>query len=450
MFNKILIANRGEIAVRIIRACHEMGIGTVAIYSEADKDSLHVKLADEAICVGPASPVKSYLNIPTIIAAAEISGAEAIHPGYGFLSENDYFSEVCQSNHITFIGASPENIRLMGNKSQAKSTMKKFNVPCIPGSNGIISNEKTLRKVANEIGFPVIIKASAGGGGKGMRVVESEETLMENYKLARAEAKSAFGNQDVYLEKLIEEPRHVEIQILSDKNGQAVHLGERDCSIQRRHQKLIEESPSPILTEALRKKMGEASINAAKGIQYQGAGTIEFLVDKHHNFYFMEMNTRVQVEHPVTEIVTGIDIIKEQIHIAATGECKLQQKDINLTGHAIELRINAENPYKNFAPCPGEIQLFLPPGGLGIRFDSHIYPGYRIPPHYDSLLGKLIVWGKNRSEAIARAKRALYEFVFEGIDTTIPFHEAVLNDPNFISGKFDTGFIDTFMNDFNR
>ena len=448
MFKKILIANRGEIAIRVIRACYEMGIETVAIYSEADKNSLHVKLADEAICVGPPIPTESYLNIPRIIAAAEITGAEAIHPGYGFLSENDYFSEVCQSNNIKFIGASPENIRLMGNKSRAKETMKKYNVPCIPGSDSIITNETDLRKIATEMGYSVMIKASAGGGGKGMRIVTKEDELMENFKMARAEAKSAFGNQDVYLEKFIEEPRHVEIQILSDSNGNAIHLGERDCSVQRRHQKLIEESPSPILTDDLRSKMGEAAINAAQGIKYQGAGTVEFLVDKHHNFYFMEMNTRVQVEHPVTEKVTGIDIIKEQIHIAATNECRLKQNDIKLNGHAIEFRINAEDPYRNFAPCPGEIKLFLPPGGIGIRVDSHVYPGYKIPPNYDSLLAKLIVWGKDREEAIARAKRSLDEFVFEGINTTIPFHEAVLNNDKFISGHFDTGFCDNFMDEF--
>lgn len=445
MFKKILIANRGEIAVRVIRACKEMGISSVAIYSEVDRESLHVKLADEAICVGPAAPADSYLNIPAIIAAAEVTGAEAIHPGYGFLAENDYFSEVCHANNIVFIGATPENIRLMGNKSEAKKTMKRFKVPCVPGSDGLVSSEAELEKLIPAIGFPLIIKASAGGGGKGMRVVESQTELKKAYNMAVSEAKSAFGNGDVYVEKFIEGPRHVEIQILSDRSGRAVYLGERDCSIQRRHQKLIEESPSPILDEKLRRKMGEASIRAAKGIGYQGAGTVEFLVDKHQNFYFMEMNTRIQVEHTVTEMVTTIDLVKEQIKIAATNKLELKQSDIKLSGHAIELRINAEDHEKNFAPCPGLIKLFLPPGGIGVRVDSYIYPGYTVPPYYDSLLGKLIVWGHDRKEAIARALRALDEFVIDGVKTTIPFHVDVLQHPRFVSGDFDTHFVDKYM-----
>ena len=445
MFKKILIANRGEIAVRVIRACKEMGISSVAIYSEVDRESLHVKLADEAICVGPAAPADSYLNIPAIIAAAEVTGAEAIHPGYGFLAENDYFSEVCHANNIVFIGATPENIRLMGNKSEAKKTMKRFKVPCVPGSDGLVSSEAELEKLVPIIGFPLIIKASAGGGGKGMRVVESQTELKKAYNMAVSEAKSAFGNGDVYVEKFIEGPRHVEIQILSDRSGRAVYLGERDCSIQRRHQKLIEESPSPILDDRLRRKMGEASIRAAKGIGYQGAGTIEFLVDKHQNFYFMEMNTRIQVEHTVTEMVTTIDLVKEQIKIAATNKLELKQSDIKWSGHAIELRINAEDHEKNFAPCPGLIKLFLPPGGIGVRVDSYIYPGYTVPPYYDSLLGKLIVWGHDRKEAIARALRALDEFVIDGVKTTIPFHVDVLQHPRFVSGDFDTHFVDKYM-----
>ncbi len=442
MFKKILIANRGEIAIRVIRACRELGISSVAIYSEADKDSLHVKLADEAVCVGPAAPNKSYLNIPAIIAAAEVSGAEAIHPGYGFLSENAYFSEVCRANKIQFIGASPDNIRMMGNKSEAKKTMIKVKVPTVPGSNGTIETEKELLQVADQTGYPLMIKASAGGGGKGMRVVHKKEDLVELFTIAVAEARAAFGNGDIYVEKFIEEPRHVEIQILSDSKGNAIHLGERDCTVQRRHQKLIEESPSPVLDPKLRKRMGEAAVKAASSIKYEGVGTVEFLVDKHKNFYFMEMNTRIQVEHPVTEMVTNIDLVKEQIIIAATKKLYLKQDDVQFNGHCIELRINAEDHTKNFAPCPGKIELYLPAGGIGVRVDTHIYPGYVVPPNYDSLLGKLIVWGRDRNEAIARANRALEEFVISGVATTIPFHLMVLNHPDFISGKFDTSFVD--------
>ena len=445
MFKKILIANRGEIAIRIIRACKEMGIKSVAVYSEADRHSLHVKLADEAICIGPAAPSKSYLNILAIIAAAEVSGAEAIHPGYGFLSENAYFSEVCKANKITFIGATPENIRMMGNKSQAKKTMQKFKVPTVPGSDGLVESDKELDAIAEKTGYPLMIKASAGGGGKGMRIVNGPEHLHELYHNAVAEARSAFGNGDIYIEKFIEAPRHVEIQVMSDSKGNAIHLGERDCTVQRRHQKLIEESPSPILTEKLRKKMGDAAVKAASSLKYEGVGTIEFLVDKHKNFYFMEMNTRIQVEHPVTEVVTSIDLLKEQIKIAATKKMILRQKDIEFRGHCIEFRINAEDHTRNFAPSPGKIDLFLPPGGIGVRVDTHIYPGYVVPSNYDSLLGKLIVWGADRTEAIQRANRALEEFVISGVATTIPFHLEVLKHPKFISGDFDTSFVDKVL-----
>lgn len=442
MFKKILIANRGEIAIRVIRACHELGVPSVAIYSQADKDSLHVRLADESVCIGPASPKESYLNIPAVIAAAEVTGSEAIHPGYGFLAENAYFSDICKAHGITFIGASAENINLMGDKSQAKKTMRKFKVPVVPGSEGIVKDEADLRKIAKETGYPLMVKASAGGGGKGMRFVENESQLEKMYKLAVTEAESAFNNGDVYIEKFIEKPRHIEVQILSDKQGNAVHLGERDCSIQRRHQKLIEEAPSAFVTQKMREAMGEAAIQAARAIKYEGAGTIEFLVDKDRNFYFMEMNTRIQVEHSVTEMVTNIDLIKEQIRIAATGKLSLKQSDINLIGHAIEMRINAEDSDKNFMPCPGKINVFYPPGGPGVRLDTHVYPGYNVPPYYDSLLGKLIVWGADRDEAITRARRALDEFVIDGIKNTIPFHQIVMNNTHFISGDFDTGFIE--------
>ena len=446
MFKKILVANRGEIAVRVIRACKELGIESVAVYSEADTDSIHVRLADESYCIGPTNPQESYLNIPAIISAAEVSGAQAIHPGYGFLSENADFSEICTANGIVFIGASPENIRLMGNKSQAKATMKKLKVPLVPGSDGIVKSTKDLHKIAKKIGYPLLIKASAGGGGRGMREVHNEDALIESYHLASNEAETAFGNKDVYVEKLIESPRHVEIQVLSDKKGNVIHLGERECSIQRRHQKLIEESPSPILDDKLRKKMGKAAIAAARGIKYEGAGTVEFLVDKDRNFYFMEMNTRIQVEHPVTEMVTGIDLVKEQIKIAFTKKLHLKQSDIKMTGHAIEFRINAEDYEKEFMPSPGEITLFLPPGGKGVRTDSFVYPGYNVPTAYDSLVGKLIVWAHDREEAISRGKRALEEFIIDGIKTTIPFHEIVLRNDAFIAGEFDTGFVEKEMN----
>jgi len=442
VFKRILIANRGEIAIRIIRACREMGIESVAIYSEADKDSLHVKFADQAVCVGPNAPAKSYLNIPAIIAAAEVTGSEAIHPGYGFLAENAYFSEVCKANKIQFIGASAENIRLMGNKSTAKKTMKKYKVPTVPGSEGIVDSEDDLLKIAKETGYPLMLKASAGGGGKGMRIVQHEAELVELYTIAVNEARSSFGNGDIYVEKFIEEPRHVEIQIISDSKGNAIHLGERDCSIQRRHQKLIEEAPSPILDDRLRKKMGEAAVKAASAIKYEGVGTVEFLVDKHKNFYFMEMNTRIQVEHPVTEMLTQTDLVKEQIKVAFFKKLTLKQSDIKFSGHVIELRINAEDHTKNFAPSPGVIEWFHAPGGNGVRVDTHIYNSYVVPPYYDSLLGKLIVWGQDREEAIARALRALDEFVISGVATTIPFHILALQNPVFISGKFDTSFVE--------
>jgi acetyl-CoA carboxylase, biotin carboxylase subunit len=445
VFKKILIANRGEVAIRIIRACKELNIKCVAVYSEADKNSFHVRLADEAVCIGPANPQQSYLNVPVLISAAEIVGADAIHPGYGFLSENADFSEICSDHNIVFIGASPENIRLMGDKSRAKRTMKKIGVPVVPGSDGIVNSVKELERIAKETGFPLMIKASAGGGGKGMRIVEDPDKLVELFHIAMNEAKASFGNGDIYVEKFIVKPRHVEIQILSDKKGNAIHLGERDCSVQRRHQKLIEESPSPFLKDKVRKKMADAAIKAAKAIKYQGAGTVEFLVDKNQDFYFMEMNTRLQVEHPVTEMITSLDLVKEQIIIAATQKLKLKQGDITFSGHAIEMRINAEDHTKNFMPCPGEISVFFPPGGPGVRVDTHIYPGYSIPSHYDSLLGKLIVWGKDRNEALNRANRSLGEFIIDGIHTTIPFHKIVLNHEKFVEGNFDTSFVEKYI-----
>lgn len=445
MFDKVLVANRGEIAVRIIRACKELGIKTVAVYSTVDEHSWHVKLADEAYCIGPADPQKSYLNIPAIVSAAEVSGATAIHPGYGFLAENAHFAEVCESNNIKFIGPSPDNIRLMGDKNQARETCKKLGVPLVPGTDGLVESEDELAALADTIGLPVMIKASAGGGGKGMRLVRESSDLVEQYRVAKSEAEIAFGNGDVYIEKFIEEPRHVEIQILSDKHGHAVHLGERDCSIQRRHQKLIEEAPSPVLNAELREQMGQAAIKIAKGIQFEGAGTVEYLVDKHQNFYFMEMNTRIQVEHPVTEMVTGVNLIAHQLEIARTGTLTLKQDDIALYGHAMEFRVNAEDASRNFMPAPGKIELFLPPGGFGVRVDSHAYPGYHVPPNYDSLLGKLIVWGNDRQECLRRAKRALDEFVVDGISTTVPFFQDIIDHPQFIEGKFDTGFVDSVL-----
>ena len=429
MFYKILIANRGEIALRVIRSCREMGINTVAIYSTADKDSLHVRFADEAVCVGPAPSGSSYLNIPNIIAAAEITNADAIHPGYGFLSENAEFSRVCDEYGIKFIGASPDMIAKMGDKATAKATMQAAKVPTIPGSDGLLDSIEQGLKVAEEVGYPIILKATAGGGGKGMRIVWDESEFKKAWDDARRESGAAFGNDALYLEKFVEEPRHIEIQIVGDQRGRACHLSERDCSIQRRHQKLLEETPSPFMTDELREEMGKAAVLGAEAIGYEGAGTIEFLVDKHRNFYFMEMNTRIQVEHPITEEVTSFDLIKEQIKVAAGIE--LSGKNYYPMLHAIECRINAEDPANGFRPSPGKITNLHMPGGHGVRIDSHIYAGYTIPPNYDSMIAKVIVSGQTREEAITRMKRALGEFVIEGIKTTIPFHIKLMDDPNF-------------------
>lgn len=442
MFKKVLVANRGEIALRVIRACKELGIKTVAIYSEADRYSLHVRFADEAICIGPPPSKESYLNIPRIIAAAEITGADAIHPGYGFLAENEDFAEICESSGIKFIGPSAESIRLMGDKATAKDTMKKAGVPVVPGSEGTISNLNEALHVANKIGFPVIIKATAGGGGKGMRVAKSSEEFERLFILARNEAEAAFGNPEVYIEKYIEEPHHVEIQVLGDQYGNVIHLGERDCSIQRRHQKLIEESPSPIVDEELREAMGAAAVAGAKSVNYEGAGTIEFLVDNKKNFYFMEMNTRIQVEHPVTEELYGIDLVKEQIKIAAGARVK--KFKVKPKNWVIECRINAEDPDKDFRPSPGTITVFHQPGGIGVRTDTHVYAGYTVPPFYDSLIAKLIVKGSDRFDAIKKMERALEEFIIEGVKTTIPFHLKVMRDENYRNGKFDTHFLEHF------
>jgi len=442
LFDKILIANRGEIALRIIRSCKELGIKTVAVYSEADKDSLHVTFADEAVCIGPPPSSASYLKIPSIISAAQITGADAIHPGYGFLAENSDFSAICEESNIKFIGPSPKMIDAMGDKSFAKDTMKQNGVPVIPGSDGVIASAKDGKTLASEIGYPVIIKASAGGGGKGMRIVWKEGEFENAFKTAKNESLASFGKDDVYLEKYIEKPRHVEIQIIGDRHGNAYHYGERDCSIQRRHQKLLEESPSPAIDEVTRNKMGEAALLGVKAVNYEGVGTFEFLLDKHKNFYFMEMNTRIQVEHPVTETVWGVDLIRQQI-LVASGE-KIETLPDKPNGHSIEFRINAEDPSAGFRPSPGMIQSLHFPGGYGIRIDSHIYHGYTIPSYYDSLIAKLIVWGKNREHAILRGRRALDEFTIEGIKTTIPFHQKVLEDKKFISGDFDTSFMEGF------
>jgi acetyl-CoA carboxylase biotin carboxylase subunit len=444
MFKKVLIANRGEIAIRIIRACKELGIRCVAVHSEADNYSLHRKFADEDICIGPSSPTDTYLNIPRIIAAAEITGADAIHPGYGFLAENGKFSQICEEHNIVFIGPTKKMIEGMGDKSNARKTMSDAGVPIIPGTKEIIKDIEDAIKQAKTIGYPVIIKATAGGGGKGMRVCENEKQLEEALPIAQNEARVGFGNPDMYMEKYIERPRHIEVQILADKHGNAVYLGERDCSIQRRHQKLIEEAPSPVMTPELRKAMGEAAIRGVKAVNYHGVGTIEFLLDKHKNFYFMEMNTRIQVEHTITEEITNINLIKEQILAAAGAKLLHTQEEINqkMAGHSIECRINAEDPDNNFSPYPGLITNIHFPGGLGVRVDSHIYSGYEIPPYYDSLLAKLIVWGENREEAISRMKRALDEFVIEGVKTTIPFHKKVLNHKKFVQGDFTTRFLE--------
>ena len=440
--NKILIANRGEIAVRIIRACKEMNIKTVAVYSEIDKDSLHTRLADEAICIGPAPSNKSYLSFKNIIEAANITGSDSIHPGFGFLSENSQFARICEESNIKFIGPSYKVIELMGNKSNAKELMKKAGVPTVPGSEGSIKGIKDAFEVAKKIGYPVMLKAAAGGGGKGIRIVNNERELESNYNIVKQEAKISFNDDEIYMEKFIENPRHVEIQILADEHGNVIHLGERDCTVQRRHQKVVEETPSTAIDEKLRNKMGEAAIKAAKAAGYTSCGTVEFLVDKHKNFYFMEMNTRIQVEHPITEERTGIDIVKNQIKIAAGEELKIKQKEIEFKGHAIECRINAENPSKNFRPCPGTITGLNLPGGKGIRIDSAIYEGYTIPPTYDSMIAKIIAYGANRNEAISKMKRALEETVIEGIDTNIDFLLEVIKNKNFIRGDYDTSFIE--------
>ncbi|MDP3148120.1 MAG: acetyl-CoA carboxylase biotin carboxylase subunit [Ignavibacteria bacterium] len=448
MFKKILIANRGEIALRIIRTCKELGIKTVAVYSEADKNSLHVTFADEAVCIGPALSKDSYLKIPTIISAAQITGAEAIHPGYGFLAENANFSEICAESGIKFIGPSPDMINMMGNKANAKETMRRNGVPVIPGSDGIVTNVIDGKAIAHEIGFPVIIKASAGGGGKGMRIVQDESEFENAFQTASSEAVASFGNGEVYIEKYLENPRHIEFQVMGDQFGNVYHYGERDCSVQRRHQKLIEESPSPIMDADLRRRMGEAAVLGARSVNYEGAGTIECLVDKNKNFYFMEMNTRIQVEHPVTEAVNGVDLIRQQILVAGGEKIETMPKDP--IGHAMEFRINAEDPEKGFRPNPGRIESLHFPGGFGIRIDSHVYQSYVIPPHYDSLLAKLIVWGNNRKIVIKRARRALEEFTVEGIKTTIPFHLEVLENEQFVNGNFDTSFLDNFLKEKNN
>jgi len=442
MFKKILIANRGEIALRVIRTCREMGIKSVAVYSTADADSLHVRFADEAVCIGPPASKDSYLKIPNIIAAAEITNADAIHPGYGFLSENAKFSKICAEHGIKFIGASPEMIDRMGDKASAKATMKAAGVPTVPGSDGLIESLDHAKRVANEIGYPVMLKATAGGGGKGMRAVWKEEDLQKALEDAQQEAGAAFANDAMYMEKLIEEPRHIEIQIVGDQYGKACHLSERDCSIQRRHQKLTEETPSPFMTDDLRKRMGEAAVKAAEYIKYEGAGTVEFLVDKHRNFYFMEMNTRIQVEHPITEQVIDYDLVREQILVAAG--VPISGKNYTPKLHAIECRINAEDPYNDFRPSPGKITTLHAPGGHGVRLDTHVYSGYGIPPNYDSMIAKLITTAQTREEAIAKMKRALDEFVVEGVKTTIPFHQQLMENPDYLAGNYTTKFMEDF------
>ncbi len=445
MFKKVLIANRGEIALRIIRACKELGIATVAIYSQADSESLHVSLADEAYCIGPAQSAKSYLHIPAIISVALTSGADAIHPGYGFMAERADFVDICDEHHIKFIGPSSQAMRAMGDKASARATMIASNVPVTPGT-GLVESVDEVRDFAHKVGFPVIIKATAGGGGKGMRIVREDSELEDAFNLCRNEAKNAFGNPEVYVEKYLENPRHIEVQILADSFGNVVHLGERDCSIQRRHQKLLEEAPSPAISEDIRKAMGQAAVNAAKAINYEGAGTIEFLLDesnpKDKKWYFMEMNTRVQVEHCVSEMISGVDIVKEQVRVAAGQRLSVKQEDICLRGHAIECRINAEDPDRDFMPFAGKIEGYIAPGGFGVRVDSHVYTGYKIPPYYDSMVGKLICWGKDREDARLRMLRALNEYVITGIKTTIPFHREILNDDVFISGNFNTSFLE--------
>jgi acetyl-CoA carboxylase biotin carboxylase subunit len=449
LFKKILIANRGEIAVRIIRACRELGIKTVAVYSDADKESLHVRLADESVCIGPANLTQSYLNIPALLSAAEITDSDAIHPGYGFLSENYHFAEACTTSGITFIGPTSENIRIGGDKAKARQTMKRKGVPVVSGSDGPVQNEETALKIAKKIGFPVVLKASAGGGGHGMKIVKEESNLEQAFYMAQREALTAFGNSEIYIEEYIPEMRHIEIQIMADNKGNTIHLHERDCSIQRRHQKLIEESPSPLSsTEKFKKRIGELGVKAARAVKYRNVGTVEFIVDLKGNVYFIEINTRIQVEHPVTEAVTGIDIVKEQIKLSAGLPLEFRQNQIKQAGHAIECRINAEDP-ERFIPSPGKITFLSLPGGPGVRVDTAIYCGYVVPSHYDSLIAKLIVHGKDRTEAIAKMRRALDEFIIEGVKTTIPFHKKVLNNPDFISGNFTTNFVEK-MNSFSR
>lgn len=444
-FSKILIANRGEIALRIIRTCEEMGIATVAVHSTVDRHALHVQLADEAVCIGEAPSNKSYLNIPNIIAAALTRNASAIHPGYGFLAENARFAEICADHKIAFIGPTPKSMQAMGDKSTAKETMQRVGVPTVPGSEGLLMDEKEASAIANAIGYPVMIKATAGGGGRGMRLVRAASELSKFFYAAQGEAEAAFGNPGVYLEKFIEKPRHIEFQILADSYGNVIHLGERDCSIQRRHQKLLEEAPSPALTPELRREMGEAAVRAAKSIGYLGAGTVEFLLDGNGGFYFMEMNTRIQVEHPVTEMITGIDLIAEQIRIAQGLPLSITQDQVKLNGHSIECRINAEDPDHNFRPNPGRISGYLAPGGLGVRMDSHVYTDYEIPPYYDSLIGKLIIWGPDRTTAIRRMRRALRECAITGLPTTIGFHQRVLENPDFLKGDVYTNFVNEMM-----
>jgi acetyl-CoA carboxylase biotin carboxylase subunit len=440
MFRKVLVANRGEIALRVIRACRELGVQTVAVYSEADRESLHVRFADDDVCIGPPPGRQSYLRIPALISAAEITGADAIHPGYGFLAENAEFADTCRASNLVFIGPTGDQIRAMGDKASARRLAKEAGVPTVPGSPGVLKDADEALAVATDIGFPVIIKATAGGGGKGMRIARDPDEFGQLFSLAQNEALSAFGNGDVYVEKYLARPRHVEIQVLGDEHGRVIHLGERDCSVQRRHQKLIEESPSPALTPALREAMGEAAVRLAAAIHYVGAGTIEFLLDEDGSFYFMEMNTRIQVEHPVTEMVTGWDLVKEQVRVAA-GE-QLDAREVALSGHAIEVRINAEDPYKNFQPSPGLITAYHPPGGPGVRVDTHVYAGYTVPPYYDSLLAKLIVHGRDRTEALARLGQALDSFILEGVTTTIPFLARVIRHPAFVAGDIDTKFLE--------
>ncbi|HET9223778.1 MAG TPA: acetyl-CoA carboxylase biotin carboxylase subunit [Roseiflexaceae bacterium] len=445
MFNKVLIANRGEIAVRIVRACQELGIRAVVAYSQADRDSLAVRLADEAVCIGPAAPARSYLNPPALISAALITGCEAVHPGYGFLSENPYFAEICGECKLTFIGPSPEAIRLMGDKATARQTMRAAGLPVIPGSDGALRSIDEAYDLAREIGYPVLLKAVAGGGGRGMRLVQDEAELARAYPTARAEAEAAFSQGDLYMERYLTGMRHVEVQVLADQQGHAIHLGERDCSIQRRHQKIVEEGPSPAVTAELRAAMGEAALRGVRSIGYANAGTIEFLLGPDEQFYFMEMNTRIQVEHPVTELITGVDLVKWQLRVAAGERLTLAQKDVRIRGHAVECRINAEDPARDFLPSAGEVEFFLPPGGPGVRIDTHLYAGYTPPGAYDSLLAKIIAWGEDRAEALARMRRALSECIITGVTTTMPFQLELLSDPVFAHGQFDLSFLPTLM-----